>query len=54
VGGVIDHSPKETQMRRITNINMGLRVALFTLAISLIVAIEPLVALAGQGNPGGA
>jgi hypothetical protein len=41
-------------MRRITNIHTSLRIALLTLAISVIAGIEPLVALAGQGNPGGA
>jgi hypothetical protein len=41
-------------MRRFTNISMGLRVALLTVAISLLAAIGPLAALASQGDPTGA
>jgi len=40
-------------MRRIAHTGMGLRVVLFTLAITVIAALEPIVALAGQGDPTG-
>ena len=40
-------------MRRIAHTGMGVRIVLLTLAISLVAALEPIVALAGQGNPTG-
>ena len=40
-------------MRRIAHTGMGLRIVLLTLAITVIAALEPIVALAGQGNPTG-
>jgi hypothetical protein len=44
---------KEGEMRRIAHTGMGIRIVLVTLVISLLAAIEPIVALAGQGNPTG-
>ena len=40
-------------MRRIAHTGMGLRIVLLTLAITVIAALEPIVALAGQGDPTG-
>jgi hypothetical protein len=40
-------------MRRIVRNTFGIRIALLTTAISLVAAIVPLVALAGNGDPSG-
>jgi len=40
-------------MHRIAHIATGLKLGLATLMISLIAVAAPLVALAGNGNPGG-
>ena len=40
-------------MRRNTFTKLGLRVSLMTGLVFVLAAVMPLVALAGQGNPGG-
>ena len=53
VGGVIDHSTREAEMRRITQSTFGIRLALMTSFISVVAVLLPLVALAGTGDPTG-
>ena len=53
VGGVIDHSTREAEMRRITECSFVFHTSLVTGFILVLAAVLPLAALAGGGDPGG-
>ena len=53
VGGDIGNSIREAQMRRFTPSTFGVRLALMTTFVSVVAALVPLVALAGNGDPFG-
>jgi hypothetical protein len=53
VGGVIDHSDWEAEMRRITQSTFVFRTSLLTGIIFVLAAVLPMAALAGGGDPSG-